>query len=386
MDEKSVKVLIVDDMEENRIILVELVKMLKYKPITASDGLQAMHILKKVTPDMILLDIEMPEMNGYQVLEELQKDDKLKHIPVVMVTTIDAMDSIVKCIELGAEDYLTKPIEPTILKARINQSLAKFRHLQSETELLEKTLGGSVRIFVDILSTLYPQIFSKAARVRRLAVLLGKALKQPDQWTIEVAALLSMVGCITIPSETIKRILEHGVNRPDDKKVFDEQVLEGSELVSRIPRLNKVAEIIKFQNKDFDGGGFPIAHLAGEDIPMGSRILHVVNDYDTFLQATQNPGEALKRLHSRKTKYDTHVLSAMDRVITSESEKEVKSVSLNELLVGMTFAQDVVTQSGSKIASQWQEVSIAILGRIKSLSQKVTIKEPIKIIISPKDS
>jgi adenylate cyclase len=150
MNLDQAEVLVVDDIEANRDLLGRRLKRQGYTVSVAEDGVQALELLRAHPFDLVLLDIMMPKMNGYQVLEELKSDSALRHIPVIMISAVDDLDSVVKCIELGAEDYLTKPFNPVLLKARISASLEKkrlrdqeqayFKQLQAEQEKSERLL------------------------------------------------------------------------------------------------------------------------------------------------------------------------------------------------------------------------------------------------------
>jgi class 3 adenylate cyclase len=120
-------ILVVDDDPVNRLLLSGSLERRGLQVTTAEDGSQALELTRAAGFDVILLDVVMPKMDGYQVLERLKADPALRHIPVVMVTSVDDADSAVRCIELGADDYLSKPIDPVVLGARINAGLAKKR-------------------------------------------------------------------------------------------------------------------------------------------------------------------------------------------------------------------------------------------------------------------
>jgi adenylate cyclase len=120
--------LVVDDDENNRYTLTQRLRRQGYADVTtAQDGRQALELLRSRPFDLVLLDIMMPELNGYQVLEELKADERLRHVPVIMISAVDELESVIRCIELGAEDYLPKPFNPTLLKARIGACLEKKR-------------------------------------------------------------------------------------------------------------------------------------------------------------------------------------------------------------------------------------------------------------------
>jgi signal transduction histidine kinase/DNA-binding response OmpR family regulator len=120
--------LVVDDIEDNRFALSRRLARHGYLNVTtAADGRQALELLKSRPFDLVLLDIMMPNVNGYEVLAEMKANDSLRHIPVIMISAVDEIDSVIRCIELGAEDYLSKPFNPTLLRARVGACLERKR-------------------------------------------------------------------------------------------------------------------------------------------------------------------------------------------------------------------------------------------------------------------
>jgi len=130
-------VLIVDDLAINRDLLARRVQRLGHTIGFATNGREALDCLRAAEHDLVLLDITMPDMDGYEALAHMKADARLAHIPVVMVTAIDGIDSVVRCLELGAEDYITKPFNPVLLRARIESSLNKKRVADLNARLLQ---------------------------------------------------------------------------------------------------------------------------------------------------------------------------------------------------------------------------------------------------------
>ncbi len=128
MSKGDAALLVVDDNEDNRYALTRRLAREGYTNVaTAVDGRQALELLHGKSYDLVLLDIMMPNVNGYEVLETMKADDTLRHVPVVMISAVDEIDSVVRCIELGAEDYLPKPFNPTLLRARVGACLERKR-------------------------------------------------------------------------------------------------------------------------------------------------------------------------------------------------------------------------------------------------------------------
>ena len=174
-------VLVVDDIEANRDVLSRRLERQGYAVATADNGRQALERLRADTFDLVLLDIMMPEMDGYEVLQHLKADEALRHIPVIMISALSELDSVVRCIEMGAEDYLPKPFNPTLLKARIGACLEKKRARDRETHL-----------FAQLQIRNSEMARWRAAQEADLAIarttqqgIVASALPQLDGWKVE---------------------------------------------------------------------------------------------------------------------------------------------------------------------------------------------------------
>ncbi len=130
--------LIVDDNKVNRLLLSRNIELLGHRASLAENGRVAMEMLKSQSFDLLLLDIEMPEMNGFEVLEAIKSDTELRELPVIVTSSVEGLDNVVRCIELGAEDYLPKPVNKTLLSARVSSSLEKKRLRDEQKRLLER--------------------------------------------------------------------------------------------------------------------------------------------------------------------------------------------------------------------------------------------------------
>lgn len=148
------RVLVVDDNEMNRDLLSRRVQRQGHTVTVAEDGVKALELMRQKPFDLVLLDIMMPNMNGYEVLEHLKADPNLRHLPVIVISALDDIDSAVKCIELGAEDYLHKPFNKVLLKARINNCLEK-KWLRDQEQIylqqLQTEQARSERLLLSIL-------------------------------------------------------------------------------------------------------------------------------------------------------------------------------------------------------------------------------------------
>jgi len=154
--------LVVDDIDDNRFALTRRLAREGYPNLaTADNGRQALEMLNSKPFDLVLLDIMMPDMNGYEVLAQMKADGKLRHIPVIMISAVDEVESVVRCIELGAEDYLPKPFNPTLLRARVGACLERKRlHDQVMAQAADLAVWNR---------TLEQRVTSQLAEIERIA-------------------------------------------------------------------------------------------------------------------------------------------------------------------------------------------------------------------------
>jgi CheY-like chemotaxis protein len=178
--------LVVDDNEDNRYTLTRRLAREGYTTVeTATNGREALAQLAARRFDLVLLDVMMPEMNGYEVLERLRADDQLRHVPVIMISALDQLESVVRCIELGAEDYLPKPFNPVLLRARVGACLDKKRLRDQEMRYLQ-----DVARVTDAAAALESEAFDAGmlASVAERADALGQLARVFVRMAREVAA------------------------------------------------------------------------------------------------------------------------------------------------------------------------------------------------------
>ena len=242
MSDADAALLVVDDIEDNRFALTRRLARLGYLNVmTAVDGRQALELLKSKPFDLVLLDIMMPNMNGYEVLAAIKAIGNLRHIPVIMISAVDEIDSVVRCIELGAEDYLPKPFNPILLRARVGACLERKRlhdQVQARTrelsELLEQQTATSQVLSVISRSPgdLEPVFQAMLANATRICEARFGTLNLYDGSVFEIAAQYN------VPPAFVERL--HKVIRPHPssahaKVVQTKQVVHIEDLTTTAP-------------------------------------------------------------------------------------------------------------------------------------------------------
>jgi putative two-component system response regulator len=296
-------VLVVDDVEMNVMILQEILRN-SYNTITASNGAEALDVLRKtpVLPKIILLDVFMPEMNGYEMLEIMKADKTLKRIPVIFITTSDSES---EALSAGAVDFISKPFLPEIVKLRVKNQIELKNYSDSlEAMVAEKaaeitsTLDNMLQAMANIIEyrnlesgshVKRTQLFSKALMDHLIesGSVYAEALRAQEPDIIYKSVALHDVGKIGIPD---KILLKPGKLDPEEFEIMKthttigkniiESILPGSETIY----LRHCRDIAFCHHERFDGRGYPRG-LAGEDIPLSARIVSLVDVYDALVCA-----------------------------------------------------------------------------------------------------
>ncbi len=161
---KSSSLLVVDDHRMNRILLARYLAKLGYQATLVENGRQALERLQSEPCDLVLLDVEMPDMDGYQVLEQLKADPRLRDIPVIMISAVEELESVVRCIELGAQDYLPKPFNPVLLRARLDACLERKWLRDQEIDYVQQVGRVTAAAAAVRAGTFQPESLDEVAR------------------------------------------------------------------------------------------------------------------------------------------------------------------------------------------------------------------------------
>ncbi|MCB1178418.1 MAG: response regulator [Leptospiraceae bacterium] len=376
------QILIVDDNEEYRYVIEFTLQALGHTCVTASDGKEALEYLATKTPDLVLMDINMPNMDGLTALKNIRANQKFRSVPVIMISTIEENEIVLKCLEEGADDYINKPFEKTILRARVVNNLIRRSFYKKEKELLEKTLLGSVHVLSDILETLDPKIFTKISRLKRHCKFINAELStKVDNWVLDMSVHYSLIGCIYQPRDFVLKAVQGRMLHSEEKKLFELHTQHGFKLLSKIPRLESVAENIRFMFKNIDGTGTPEEYkMRGDGIPLGSRILRAAWEYDFLYLKDEKPEAILSSIKALSDRVDSEMLYIVEQLFYSEKTGEVIEIKAEQLVPGMIFAEDIYTKKKVKVAGMWQEVTDTVFDRIVSISTTFGIREPFKVI------
>lgn len=305
------KILIVDDVETNRVILEEIIKDMGSIPIVAKSGAEALEMIAEYDPQLVLTDISMPEMDGYELCRILKRNETTKDIPIVFISAFDSPEDIVEGFSLGGEDYITKPFIPEVVQARVGVQL---RLLEVKEELIEtnRRLQASVneqleQIKLEERNILYALANAASQnadyekehmhRLKENCRILAQGMQLSPAYeerisdaqvdTIELAAPLCDIGNIGVhksllqkqegltkeEKETIKKHTEIGVKLLNDLRVHEDY----NDLISI------ATDMARSHHENWDGSGYPEG-LKGEEIPLAAQIVSIVDRYCTLTE------------------------------------------------------------------------------------------------------
>ncbi len=329
---------------------------------------------------VILSDLQMPGMDGIQFLSRV-KTIVPDSVRIMLTGNADLQKAIQAVNEGHIYRFLTKPCPIDTLVSTLDQAVEHHRLVKAEKELLEKTLQGSIKVLTELLSLLNPDIFGKAARVKRYAGELAKKLDLPDIWKVETAAMLSQIGCIAMPESIILK-LQEGRNL-DEKEVAQFNLHPGiaADLISHIPRLEEVADIVACQDYRFDGKGQPGNKWRGTDIPIGARILKVVLDFDLIESKGLGKNKIIEMLNQKGDQYDPKVLEAFKEILGIDSRHILKTINLDRLEAGMILHDGLETATGRLLISRGQEITPVMIRRLKNYADNTELKEPFRVLV-----
>ena len=380
------KVLIVDDAPENIQVLMETLKQ-DYKIVAANNGQKALQMAEMdPVPDIILLDIMMPGIDGYEVCKRLKTQKKTREIPIIFVTALDQEDDESFGLKLGAVDYITKPISPSIVKARVQTHLNLRNTQQKLQDLLNKTLSGSVRILIDLLSLVNPTAFSRSSQMRRLVKEMALKLGLTDVWKFGLAAQLSQIGCITMPTELLNKVYYGKELTDEEQELYQSYPAIGARLIARIPHLESVSGMIARHQEPLAQEG-PIEPRRRDAIVIGAQLLKIAIDSIQMVNSGMSQESVIQQMRNNKEMYDPDLVDMLAEVLGINAQEQIeRKVTIEDIFPDMILNQDVYSEAGTLLAVKGTELSLATIKFLRTYDNNEKIKSPILVLASKNQS
>jgi response regulator RpfG family c-di-GMP phosphodiesterase len=328
---------------------------------------------------VIVSDMRMPDMSGSELL---RKASELSPLSVrMMLTGSNELQTAIAAVNEGKIfRFLSKPCPTETLASAIRAGIEQYRLVTAEKELLEKTLKGSVKVLTEVLALANPAAFGRAERIRRLVMGAAQERGDQDSWKLEVATMLSQIGCIAVPEIVLEKIIGNGEATTEDRAMFERHAQIGSALIAQIPRLESVSAIVAHQCDRFDGVGGPTSGPQGDRIPIGARLLKVALDLDALTSRGLGTLKAIAALKCRVGHYDPSVLKAFETVAETDVVQRRTALPVSALRMGMIVDQDIVNAKNVLMVGKGNEITEAMLARLRNLGVQCPIREPVYVL------
>jgi putative two-component system response regulator len=401
-------ILIVDDEPVNLAVLTHVLQPHYRVRATRSSEEALRAAATSPRPDLVLLDIMMPEMDGFGVLAKLRENPELRAIPVLFVTALSDEISEERGLEGGAVDYITKPIKPSIVRARVRTQLElkaardALAHQNSLLEaevadrtkalkmavdkaesahaVLKKTYLGTLQAIGTLAELRGSGIGEHCRRVADLArqVAQRMGLGAAEVQDIFVAALLHDIGKIGFPDG----LLEKPVSTMSSEQLalYRQHPAMGADVLRKIDGFTEIAAIVRHHHEHFDGTGFPDGK-SGLDIPLGARIICAANDYDSLkygnLTAQPLSSKQSKEflLDRRGGRYDPNVINKLEPLIAYQGQFEIDEIRISptHLREGMVLTRDVRHPDGYLLLSKNTVITRSLIDQLVAVIKQTGI-------------
>ena len=381
----NTKVLFVDD-DVNLLDAVQRALRKQFNIDTAAGGADGLQKLANSGPYAVVVsDMQMPGMSGLEFLKQVQTaaPDAIRMMLTGNADQKTAMDAVN---DGRVFRFLTKPCPPPTLAPALDAALEQFRLLSAEKELLENTLGGAVKVLTEILSLFDPATFDRSQKLKEYVNDFVRSSNANVSWDLELAALLSQIGRVTIPAAVLEKLRTGETLRGPEKDIVSRVPEFGARLIENIPRLSPVAAIVRYQQKHFDGSGFPADSLSGDEIPIGARIVHVLSDLIELEGECFSRPAAFQNMRERAGRYDPKVLTAIScwcdvapATVPGEEQGQLQSLEIDELRVGYALAQDLRTTEGVLILATNTKLTAMLVTKLQNFRTLSTIEKTLLV-------
>ena len=345
--EGALRILIVDDVEANRFILRDIISDMGHQPVLAENGTQAIKIVQRMNPQLIILDVAMPEMDGFEVCEKIKASPDSREIPIIFISAFDAPADIIKGFNLGGEDYITKPFIPEVVKARVAMHL-KLCSINQEMMEINRQLQVSVSEQVKQIEKERRSVLYALLRVARenaaydvehmervsyncrilaeamqLSAIYGHLIADSYVDTIELAAPLCDLGNMAISTTILQK---EDLLDDDESKIMQAHTAIGAKILRDIGEIGNdngfirmATEIANYHHENWDGSGYPEGRK-GEEIPLSAQIVSVVSVYCALTEKRTYRGDydreaALEMMEKDvDTKYNPDIFEIMKKI------------------------------------------------------------------------
>ena len=375
------RVLLVDDEPDLLAGMVRSLRSEHFELATAPGPEEALEMLRSRGPYAVIVsDLRMPVMDGVVLLGQARKlaPDTVR----VLFTGAPDLDRAIAAINEGAIfRFLTKPCSRVMMAVTLKTCVEQHELVTGQRILLEQTLHGAIKALTDVLGLTNPLAFGRGTRLRRVVRTVALVAGIMEVWQVEVAAMLSQIGCVILPPAVLEKLNAGGKLTAEEEGMVRRAPELVEQVLANIPRLEGVREILSYQDKHFDGTGPPNGTAGGQAIPWGGRALKLVLDLDQLESEGVPLSDACDTMRQRTGWYDPEILNVLADVRGAQESSEVRELPVTSLRPGMVFAQDVRNKKGHLFAARGQEVTRGLVEKLKLFAPDLAGGNWIRVIV-----
>jgi putative two-component system response regulator len=312
MDNKIPKILIIDDVDTNRQVLRNIILEMDCQPVLAENGVQALKFIERFTPQLVISDIAMPQMDGYEFCEIMKKNPQTRDIPIIFISAFDNTQDVLKGFNLGVEDYIVKPFIPEVVKARVGVHL-KLSETSQRLQITNKRLKTSIdeqlkqmemerrNVLYALLRVARENAAYDVQHMERLCYdcrILSEAMQLSVQYggrisdtyidIIEMAAPLSDLGNVAVPTDILQK---KDCLTQEERSIMQTHTTVGAKILRDVRDtvdsntfLDMAIELAESHHENWDGSGFPYGKK-GDEIPLSAQIVGIMSEYCALIES-----------------------------------------------------------------------------------------------------
>jgi putative nucleotidyltransferase with HDIG domain len=351
-------ILVVDDEAAARQFFEKILKSWGHTVYLAENGSDAWTMLFSKTVDVVVTDWMMPQMNGLELCRKIRKAEFEKYVYLILISGRNSQQDIIHGLEVGVDDYITKPVNTQEFRARIEigerivslEKKLRLKHAETERNYFQ-----TIQMFTNLIEVVDEQLGGHCKRVAKLCLRLAKIhpdVAQEDLPVLEAAGLLHDIGMVGLPKEIVaKRRTEM---KGDEKKLYLSHPVQGEIILKEIEFLKPISMLIRNHHEQVNGHGYPDG-LKGDEIPLLSRIIYAASMYDSLVKKWKVPMKDIPDRLQQQRGYQVegdlidYLLEINLENIQREEEKDYLKVSLDQLKEGMVLTSSVRMKSGALV-------------------------------------
>lgn len=346
---------------------------------TISSPEAALIALETESFGVLVSDLKMPRMDGIELLTAAAAKwpDTVR---ILLTGEADTKAAIAAVNHGHVYRFLMKPLALTPLSRILTEALKQRQLIMAERELLQSTLSGAMKVLTEMLCLLHPLAFSRAGQIQNIVRELIAGLGLKDTWEFEIAAMVSLIGCIGLPDDILRKVWEGGELTDSELRMFESHPATGARLLSTIPRFERICQMIEMQEQSL----LPLVidHLETVDrVLLGAYLLKMANEFVSLSAQGFARGEIVGRMQKSSQAYPPQLFTRFATLESVSLSRESRTIKFKELSQGMVVQTDVLSDNGLLLLAKGHTISSTILEGLVRYAVACGIREPIQVLL-----